>query len=359
MALITGLPDDVARDCLLSINYDQFSAVASVCKSWRSEITLPEFRRLRVLSGRCQNLIVMVQAQVNPSPTVTLFKSSVAPVYRLTLCDPGTATWSDLPPVPELASGLPMFCQVVGAGWDLVVMGGWDRMTWQASQSVFVYNFVSGQWRRGNDMPGGPRTFFGCASDSHRAVYVAGGHDGEKNALKSAMVYDVARDEWIQLPDMERERDECKAVFHRGKFLVIGGYSTEMQGRFERTAEAFDVDTWRWDQVCEEFLEEATCPRTCVGSDGDDNGAMYMCPDDEVVSRGGNSTWQKVSKLPAEVRNVAYMTTWKGRLLVIGSAGFGEPHTAYTLDLVKKTWTKVESPQKFKGHVQSGCYMEI
>ena len=50
------------------------------------------------------------------------------------------------------------------------------------------------------DMPGARR------SGLERVVYVAGGHDGEKNALKSALVYDVAKDEWAPLPDMARER---------------------------------------------------------------------------------------------------------------------------------------------------------
>ncbi|XP_015869332.3 F-box/kelch-repeat protein At1g15670 [Ziziphus jujuba] len=354
MALIPGLPDDLARDCLIRISYDQFAAVSSVCKLWKSQITLPEFRRLRMLYGHCQKVIVMVQALVDPNPTVSVFKCSAVPVYRLTLCDPGTGNWCELPPVPELSTGLPMFCQVVGVGSDLVVLGGWDPMTWKASQSVYVYSFVSSEWRRGNDMPDGPRTFFGCASDFDRTVYVAGGHDDEKNALRSAMAYDVARDTWVQLPDMDRERDECKAVFCRGQFHVIGGYSTEMQGRFERSAEAFDVATWRWKATEEEFLEEATCPRNCVAGDE----AMYMCRSGDIV-RHRDPTWQTVSKLPAEVRNAAYVTTWQGSLIVIGSAGFGEPHMVYILDLEKKNWRKLESPFEFSGHVQSGCYMEI
>ena len=77
--------------------------------------------------------------------------------------------------------------------------------------------------------------------------------------------------------------DECKAIFHCGKFHVIGGYSTEMQGRFERSAEAFDVATWRWDQVAENFLESAMCPRTCM--DGDDE-RIFMCRDGDVVVQG-------------------------------------------------------------------------
>ena len=38
-------------------------------------------------------------------------------------------------------------------------------------------------------------------------------HDKEKSALRSTFAYDVARDEWIQLADMARERDECIAIF--------------------------------------------------------------------------------------------------------------------------------------------------
>ena len=39
----------------------------------------------------------------------------------------------------------------------------------------------------------------------------------------------VAKDECAPLPDMARKRDECKWVFHRGKFHDIGGYCTEMR----------------------------------------------------------------------------------------------------------------------------------
>ncbi|MCI58652.1 F-box/kelch-repeat protein, partial [Trifolium medium] len=67
-------------------------------------------------------------------------------------------------------------------------------------------------------------------------IYVVGGHDEEKNALRSAFVYDVANNAWTQLPDMARERDECKAVFccsvsGSGTIRAVGGYCTEMQGR--------------------------------------------------------------------------------------------------------------------------------
>ncbi|RHN76430.1 putative kelch-type beta propeller [Medicago truncatula] len=126
-------------------------------------------------------------------------------------------------------------------------------------------------------------------------VYVVGGHDEENNVLKSAFAYDVANDVWVSLPDMVRERDECKAVFCAGNngfgtIKVVGGYRMEMQGRFERSAEEFDVATWWWDPVEEEFLDDATCPRTCVDGCELDR-RMYMCMGDDVVALDGD-TWQ-------------------------------------------------------------------
>lgn len=358
MELISGLPDDIARDCLIRVSYQQFAAVASVCKGWKSEIQMPEFGRRRKSTGQTQRIVAMVQARVDSEkPGSGMVKNSMNPVYRLTVFEPETGQWSEMPPVPGISGGLPMFCQLAGVGYDLVVMGGWDPDTWKASNAVFVYNFVSANWRRGADMPGGPRTFFACASDTRRFVYVAGGHSEEKNALKSASAYDVAADEWVPLPDMARERDECKAVFHGGKLRVIGGYRTEMQGRFERSAEAFDAATWRWEPVEEEFLDAATCPRTCVdGGDGDER--LYMCGNGRDVM-ALRDCWHSIVKLPDEIRNVAYVRTWGGKMLLIGSSAYSEPHVAIVLDLKSGNWTKLESPLGFTGHVQSGCLLEL
>jgi len=360
MELISGLPEDVARDCLIRVPYEKFAAVASVCKGWNSEIYSPEFHRRRRTTKNAQKILVTVQSKIDSekSQTGVLAKASANPVYRLSVFEPETGLWSELPLGPELASGLPMFCQIAGVGYELVVMGGWDPDSWKASNSVFIYNFLSAKWRRGADMPGGPRTFFACASDLDQTVYVAGGHDEEKNALKSALAYDVASDVWAPLPDMSRERDECKAVFRRGALCVVGGYCTEMQGRFERSAEVFDVATWKWGPVEEEFLDAAACPRTCVdGGDGAE-GEMYMCRGGDVVVLQGE-TWRKVAKVPSEIRNVGCVGVWEETMFVIGSSGFGEPHMGFVLDLKNGAWAKIVSPEEYTGHLQSSCILEI
>lgn len=355
MELFPGVPADVGLECLIRIPYDNFSSVSSVCKSWKFELEMPEFLHQRKVSGQARRVIVMAQTRFDPNRKFDTTKHWSVPVYRLTLYEPETGNWRELPPVPDYSDGLPMFCQLVGVGYNLVVLGGWNPTTWMASNAVFVYSFLSGTWRRGADMPGGPRSFFSCASDDDRTVLVAGGHDNTKNALKSAIMYDLDNDRWVLLPDMAEGRDECKAVFHRGMFHVIGGYHTETQGRFEKSAEAFDVVNWEWNQVEQNFLETATCPRTCVG-DGD--GAWYMCLSDMVVARF-DSSWQVIAALPPEVVKTSYMIGWRGNLLVIGAPKFGEPYEAYVLDLKSSAWRRVDKADQFSGHVQSSCCLEI
>lgn len=358
MELISGLPEDVARDCLIRVSYQQFPTVASVCKGWQTEIHTAEYHCQRRRTGNSQKVLVMVQARIEPNKTETgSTKRLVNPVYRLSVFEPETGFWSELPAPPGYSSGLPVMCQVACVGYDLVVLGGLDPETWKASNFVFVYNFLSAKWRCGTQMPGGPRTFFGCSSDDRRTVFVAGGHDDEKNALRSALAYDVVADEWVELPEMSSERDECKAVFRVGKFIVVGGYTTENQGRFERSAEAFDFVTWKWGQVEEEYLDCATCPMTLVDA-GDEEESVYMCCNGELVMLRGH-TWQKMGRVPDEISNVAYVGAFDGVVVVIGSSGYGEVHMGYVFDVNNNNWRKLDCPDGFKGHVQTGCVLEI
>ncbi|CAN4098364.1 unnamed protein product [Withania somnifera] len=360
MDLIPGLPNDIALECLIRLPLDQFPKAVSVSKNWKSQITLPEFLRRRKISGMTQPVLAMVQAMVatvkKPEGGIAL---SSTQVYRLSVCDLENGSWYDLPPIPELIDGLPRFCRIVGVGSDLVVIGGCDPDTWRVMDCVFVYSFLSGSWRRGSDMPGHQRLFFGCASDSNRMIIVAGGHDDEKNALKSVLSYDVVKDEWGTLPDMFMERDECKVVFHKGKFHVIGGYPTWEQGHFGKSAEVFDLATWQW-CLEDDFLSEIRiCPNTCT--EGDD-GRLYMCQEGDV-SVNGNSTWRKLGRLPAGITSVAYLTACQGKLILVGNGQFDEVHSAYALDRRSdgklEKWTKIDNTDEYSGHVQYGCCLEI
>lgn len=240
-------------------------------------------------------------------------------------------------------------------GSDLIVMGGWDPETWGVSKAVYIFDFLTGQWRRGADMPGPARSLFGFASDpSCRVVMVAGGHDDEKNALRSALMYDVARDMWAPLPDMAKERDECSVVFCGGKFHVIGGYETDSQGGFGGSAESLEPETWQWGPTNERFLEATTSPACWVAGEGE----VYTCRDGHVAVRNGDK-WKSIVEMPAQLRSSQKVMMWRDTMVVIGCPANGEPHNAYVLDLKSRKWNEVEMPMEYSGHVQSCCGMEL
>ncbi|KAI4331458.1 hypothetical protein MLD38_029646 [Melastoma candidum] len=385
MELIPGLPDDVARECLIRLSHTSFPAASTTCKQWKEEIEAPEFRLWRMSHALSQVLLVVAQARPGPVRSPGCLKLPLAPSYRLAAFEPVSGRWWELPPPPGCPDGIPMFCQLVAAGTDLVLVGGIDPVTWEASGSVYVYSFVRGEWRSGADMPGTRRSFFACASDGQGLVFVAGGHDGDKNALRSAMAYDVVADQWMPMPDMAEERDECKGVFSKGRFLVLGGYPTDTQGRFVRSAEEFDRATWQWRPATEDVLGSGTSPRTCTSSTGKDGDeALYMCKDGELLVGSkcpdGTTGWRVAGRLPSEVGCPAHVATWQGKVMVIGSARFGEPHVGYVLEAINPneggdegnsssnedrvgggngTWVRVEFEEGFSGHVQAGCLFDI
>ncbi|KAE9616142.1 hypothetical protein Lal_00017647 [Lupinus albus] len=361
MDLILGLPDDIARECLIRISYQQFPTVASVCKGWKTEIESPAFRRQRRSTGHAQKILIMVQARAEPEKYRT---GSTKPmsnlVYFLSVFEPETGKWTELPPPPGFESGLPMFCQLAGIGPDLVLIGGLDRVSWKASNSVFIYNMFTAEWRRGSHMPGVARNFFGCVSDSQRIVFVAGGHDDDKNALKSVLAYDVMSDLWVSLPNMATERDECKAMFRRGRLHIVGGYPTESQGLFGKSAEVFDFAMWQWSTL-EGFLDCAMCPRTLVDDyGGDKDEIIYICRHGELMMTMKDSARQKIAILPPEICHVAHIKAFDGTILVIGSSGYGEEHMSFVFDVKSNNgWRKLDNPLGFRGHVHTSLLFKI
>lgn len=167
----------------------------------------------------------------------------------------------------------------------------------------------------------------------------------------------------MHLPDMVRHRDECRGVFVGGAFHVVGGYPTEAQGQFSRSAEAFDVAAWRWGAVEEGRLEEAACPRTCVVSS---DGRVYICRQagQVAVLEEGGGEWRRLAELPGDVRMALQMVAWEGGLMVVGSGAHSGAQVAYILDMAGGEgkglkWRNVELPREYSGHVQAGCCFQI
>lgn len=270
--LISGLPEELATECLVRVPFEFRSSMKSVSRLWRSLVSDRSFERERRRVGRDESLLCLVQPLTSPSSPVKDGEASEkkkeeegvshsqqqqlqqprvigTPLYGLSVYNATLDTWHRVA-IPER---IPLFCECVSlqdAG-KVLLIGGWDPETLQPVKDVFVLDFSGGRmWKRGKPMSSA-RSFFACAAVGSTKVYVAGGHDDQKNAIRSAEVYDVEKDEWSTVPPMTEGRDECHGFSMAADlgFCVLSGYGTETQGQFRSDAEVYDPVSNSWSVI--------------------------------------------------------------------------------------------------------------
>lgn len=339
--LIGGLPEDLGLECLTRLSYKAHGVGSGVCRSWRHLLQSREFYYHRQRSGFTRKVACLVQVLPGQISLDGRKSGGGVPIYGITVFDPVDGTWDRLDPIPN-PNGLPVFCQLASCDGKLVVMGGWDAMSYDPVTDVFVYDFTTRRWERRAPMPA-KRSFFAAAgSDFDGRVYVAGGHDEGKNALRSAWAYDVRGDTWTELSPMSQARDECEGVVIGREFWVVSGYGTESQGDFEGSAESYGLDSGRWRRV-DGAWRQNQCPRSCVG----------------VGSDGGLVNWAEADP---SVRVGTRAVMLGPRALVSGAQYQGATHGFYMARLGEGQngkFDKMTVPEEFSGFVQSGCCVEI
>lgn len=338
--LIPGLPEELALECLTRLDYTTHCSASAVCRRWRSLLHSREFYYERKRAGFTRKAACLVQSQ--PSQLESEGEKPVTPArYQISLFDAVTGNWERVDPIPKYPDGLPLFCHVVSSEGKLIALGGWDPVSYEPVCDVFIYDFTNQRWAQRANMPA-KRSFFAAAVESGR-IFVAGGHDESKNALKSAWVYDIRGDTWTELPPMSEERDECQGVVIGSGFWVVSGYGTDSQGSFKNSAEVYDFELGRWARV-DDTWTPVTCPRSCVGVGKDDR--LFSWSDvDESVTVGTCGV------------------DFGDRVLVSGSGYQGGPLGFYLMEVksdgVRGKLVKLGVTEEFSGFVQSGCCVEI
>lgn len=280
LQLIPGLPDEIAMECLIRVPYQFHSNMKSVCHSWQKFISHPFFYQQRLKSGSSERLVCLVQPlpQLDSTDSLTTASATAtaaavtskeekqiqsSPQFALCIYNATHDIWQRTRP----QGGIPMFCQCLAlpSSGKVLLLGGWDPTTLEPVPDVYIVDLTGAdgcRWRRGASMSVS-RSFFACALVGPSKVFVAGGHDSQKNALRSAEVYDVDKNEWRKLPDMIEERDECQGLAWDGdsRFWVVSGYGTETQGQFRSDAEFYDPDTESWSKVDAFWPFSSTSPR--------------------------------------------------------------------------------------------------
>uniref|UniRef100_A0A7N1A327 F-box domain-containing protein n=1 Tax=Kalanchoe fedtschenkoi TaxID=63787 RepID=A0A7N1A327_KALFE len=275
--LIPGLPDDLAAECLIRVPYTSHSEMGFVSRSWKALIASNSFYAERRRLSFSDRLLCLVQplptSQIHPpepSGDVDCKPDTEQPTYGLTVYNATDQTWQRIS-TPQNSLHVPMFCHCVAlpSSRKLLLLGGWDPQTLEPVSAVYSYNLITREWTRAASMSKA-RSFFACTAVGGNRVYVAGGHDSQKNALKSAEVYDADEDEWTTLPEMEQERDECHGMSWRDedKFWVVSGYGTDCQGQFRHDAECYDPGTNSWTVVENVWPFAALSPRCTAAITG-------------------------------------------------------------------------------------------
>lgn len=336
--LIPGLPDDIALECLIRIQTPSYLTATGVCRRWRRFLKSNDFSRLRKQTGLTRFYACLVQAKFQPTSSKPVCPSN----FGISVFDSVTRSWDRVDSPPVYSTRFPLFCQVASSKGKLVLMGGWDPDNYEPLTRVFVYDFLTRIWKQGKDMPS-KRSFFAVGSLNGR-VYVAGGHDPDKNGLSSACVYDIMEDEWTELTQMSQVRDECQGLVIGSEFWVVSGYVTENQGEFNSSAEIYDVESGHWTLV-EDVWSGGQNPRSCVGS-----GHKR-----ELVNWAESNTEVRVGTCAVELGE---------RVLVSGSVSEGASRGFYVGKRQKNgkfgEFDKlVDVPDEFSGFVQSGCYVQV
>ncbi|KAL8139425.1 hypothetical protein V2J09_005446 [Rumex salicifolius] len=348
MDLIPGLPDDMARECLNRVPFTSFRPILSVCKAWNREIRDPDFHRVRRLTGQVRPVFILADVSVRHKNNRNI-QNPPKLFFQLAIFDPGSEPGPEsfiyLPPAPPLPPdefSTFNITGIVGIGTDVIVtLFVTKRQGGDFVNLVYVFDFLTGQWRRGADIPGQGRSVLGLAAGDpiRRKVLVSGGEQ-----LKSAFLYDVARDEWLRVSDMERARFQCSVVFHGDRFHVIGGRSMSEARPGDRMtcAESLDPVTLEWGRIDNEFLEASASDYHWVMGNGE--GEMYQISQNVTFRRGSSGEWRHVAEVPNDLKqHVTCAMTWRDKMIVIGR----RPR-AYVLDLKSREWSEHELPYEMR-----------
>ncbi|KAL0905780.1 hypothetical protein M5K25_024218 [Dendrobium thyrsiflorum] len=349
--LIPGLPEEIGLECLIRVPHGTLPLLRQVCRRWKQATESPLFHHLRRSASSSHHLIIFIEARRAARRSLRFFSSQ--PYCRLAALNLSTGEWAPLPPIPLVSLGHPFFFSVVASGLHLVVIGGLDRYSLNCNEGVYVYSFLSNTWRPGRPMPGPTRFLFACAGNPSNQIFIAGGHDERKKALKSAIVYDIAKDDWTMLPEMAREREDCTGVFVAGLFQVIGG---SIHKRLEWSREAFDVREQRWRAMEEEAVPEEEFSKTCVMG-GHGQIYKYGVGGKMLLVKEGEE-WRELAELPEEVRGSPIMVAWVERLMVARVESCGWPSVVFVLEMKKGVaigWRRMAFPKKYHGYFYTAC----
>lgn len=221
------------------------------------------------------------------------------PTNRVWRYDPRANRFSELPKMhqPRGATGAAVIgdkLYVVGGGPNAFPAGYVESYA-----TLEIYDFETGEWSFGPDMPGGGRHHVGTAALDGK-LYVLGGRNETRLTLDIFERYDPATGRWEELAPMPLAQSSAAVVAAGGKIVAVGGEDEtdwdKGKGWVTGSAWAYDPDVDRWQRLPELNVERRAHGAAVTG------GRVYAlmgsyCPG--LTARGPRGT-RTVESLPVE-----------------------------------------------------------
>jgi Kelch motif len=160
---------------------------------------------------------------------------------------PDEGKWETLPSMATPRAGH----AAVVIGDRLYVLGGSTESAFIDAEdaplaSIEIYDFQTGEWSRGPDMPTARHHFDATVLDGQ--LYAIGGRTSGDYSLDTFERFDPARDEWKRLPPLPQATSGQSVETVAGRVVVVGG-SDDLEGWVTPATWAFDPEEGRWQRL--------------------------------------------------------------------------------------------------------------
>lgn len=300
--LLPGLPDDLAIACLIRVPRAEHWKLKLVCKRWLRLLAGNYFYGLRGRLGLAEQWLYALKCDGNGRVSWDVL-------------DPAArgGAWRALPPVPgEYANAAGFGCAVLG-GCYLYLLGGRDPRRGALRRVVF-YSARSNRWHRAPDMLRRRHCFGACVMGNR--LYVAGGESGG-GGLRSAEVFDPAKNRWSFVSDMAAALVPFVSAVHGGRWYVKG-FGAERQVLSQVYTP--ETDAWSTVAVLDGMVTGWRSPSACL------DGRLYAadCKDgcrlrvyDEAAATWSGCADNRHHLGSSHALEAAAMVALRGKLCVV------------------------------------------
>ena len=151
---------------------------------------------------------------------------------------------------------------------DIVVTGGYKGLNPKVrSYTVQSFNTNNKLWSRKTELTDNRDYFCICACKQN--LYIIAGRN-KFGKLKSCFVYNMKRDRWSQIADMNEKRTFAACTIYEGKIAVTGGIG--FNDNYLKSVEAYDYYENKWT-----YLPDMNDERRCHASVSMGNKLFVIC----------------------------------------------------------------------------------